>query len=272
MGNLRVSRLVAVALFVVALVGGSDRAAVGGGPDVEQRIADFWNRINAMQPDDYLSSADIGQWALNVIDRDSSTRITVADFRAATGVMQSAMDRAGRGSSVATPRPIATPVPTPIAGLLGLSRSNPAGSGVGLPITVSSFVSGTFDLSITQQAVIRGVAANQMVKAANMFNGDPKPGMEYLVVSLRLTYLKGPTVNTAYDASRYDFKIVSTQGAEYDNPFCVSPAPDFGTKLYAGASSEGWACFMVNQNDPQPTMVFGRNYDGSGGRWWRLGW
>jgi len=64
-------------------------------PTVEQRIAAFWTRINALQPTDYVSAADIGQWALNVTDRNPLVRMTVADFGTSTAGMQAAMDRAG---------------------------------------------------------------------------------------------------------------------------------------------------------------------------------
>lgn len=65
-------------------------------PAVEKRIAEFWQRIDAMQPGGYLSAADLGQWALNVTERDPGARIIVSDFRAATAGMQSAIDRAGK--------------------------------------------------------------------------------------------------------------------------------------------------------------------------------
>jgi len=63
-------------------------------PDVEQRIAQFWQRADALGPADALSASDLGQWALNVIDRDPSKRIFVSDFRSATADMQAAFDRA----------------------------------------------------------------------------------------------------------------------------------------------------------------------------------
>ena len=84
--------------------GGMDRAGLSPAPStgtpapsstVEQRIAAFWTRINALQPTDYVLSADIGQWALNVTDRDPLVRMSVADFRSSTAGMQGAMDRAG---------------------------------------------------------------------------------------------------------------------------------------------------------------------------------
>jgi hypothetical protein len=75
-------------LMLVGLQGVSD--ADGG---VEQRIAEFWQRIDRMQSADLLAAGDLGQWALNVIERDASARITVADFRASTAAMQAAMER-----------------------------------------------------------------------------------------------------------------------------------------------------------------------------------
>lgn len=90
-------RLLAAAMVVVVLTVfvHPERASVAEEGDVEERIAQFWQRVDAMQPGDHLSSADLGQWALNVIERDARARLTVADFRATTAAMQAALDRAG---------------------------------------------------------------------------------------------------------------------------------------------------------------------------------
>lgn len=101
-----------MALLVIASVfGGLGRTSADPIP-VEQRIADFWKRVDAMQPGDYISAADLGQWALNVIERDPRARITVADFRASTAGMQGGMDRAGLAPG-GTPSPAPTPTPGP---------------------------------------------------------------------------------------------------------------------------------------------------------------
>jgi len=103
-------RAVAVALMLLATLSGADR--VSADHDVEHRIAQFWQRVDALQPGDYLSAGDVGQWALNVIERDPRTRITVADFRASAAGLQAAFDRAGPAPVAATPAP-ATPAPAP---------------------------------------------------------------------------------------------------------------------------------------------------------------
>jgi peptidase M23-like protein len=76
--------------------------------NVEQRIADFWTRIDGRQPGECVSAGDLGQWAQNVIARDPSARTTVADFRTSTASMQGGLDRGGLATATQT----ATPAPT----------------------------------------------------------------------------------------------------------------------------------------------------------------
>ena len=101
--GLRAVRSTLVLLFVLLCVVGTSRTAVAEG-DVEKRIADFWKRVDALRPVDLLAAADLGQWAMNVIERDATTRITVQDFRASTAAMQSAIERV-RTSPPAMPAP-----------------------------------------------------------------------------------------------------------------------------------------------------------------------
>lgn len=90
-----------------------DRASAGippgspKSPDVEERIARFWQRVDTLGPADLLSASDLGQWALNVIDRDPSKRIRVDDFRASTAGMQAGLDHARSSPRPATPAPTA---------------------------------------------------------------------------------------------------------------------------------------------------------------------
>lgn len=103
-GGGRVLRSVlVVALMVLSLLGAERPSLAEGG--VEQRIADFWQRIDSKAPSELLAAADLGQWGLNVIERDATARITVFDFRASTGAMQAAMERVRQVTSVAPAAP-----------------------------------------------------------------------------------------------------------------------------------------------------------------------
>jgi hypothetical protein len=95
-----------------------DRASAGIPPappksaDVETRIAAFWSKVDALGSFDFLAAGDLGQWALNVIDRDPSRQIRVDDFRTSTAGMQGAFDRArAAGAACKPPAPPATTAP-----------------------------------------------------------------------------------------------------------------------------------------------------------------
>lgn len=100
--NRRIWGIALAGLLAVAGVAGA--ASRASADDVEQRIAEFWRRIDALRPNDYVSAGDLGQWALNVTERDPGAAITVADFRASTTAMQAAFDRAGAGVPPGTPK------------------------------------------------------------------------------------------------------------------------------------------------------------------------
>lgn len=91
-----------IATLVVVTVVQRPVAVVADG-DVERRIADFWARVDGMQPNDHLAAVDLGKWALNVIERDPSARISLADFHHSTASMQAGLDRAGPDAGPATP-------------------------------------------------------------------------------------------------------------------------------------------------------------------------
>jgi len=98
------SGLIALLVVVVSVLSvGIGR--VSANHDVEHRIAQFWQRVDALQSGDHLSAGDVGSWALNVIERDPRTRITVGDFRASAAGLQAAFDRAGPGPAVAPAPP-----------------------------------------------------------------------------------------------------------------------------------------------------------------------
>lgn len=104
MSKSRGARLLVAVLIAISLSAGPTSVGVAEG-DVEQRIAEFWKRVDALQPGDFLSAADLGQWALNVIERNPRARITVIDFRSSTSGMQGGMERAGLAPVAPAPTP-----------------------------------------------------------------------------------------------------------------------------------------------------------------------
>lgn len=124
----RFGRSATIALLAMGMILSVGVGRASADHDVEHRIAQFWQRVDALGPGDYLSARDVGQWALNVIERDARTRITVADFRASAAGLQAAFDRAGP-APVAAPAPTPTPAPAPGAFTFG-TGAKVVGTGV----------------------------------------------------------------------------------------------------------------------------------------------
>lgn len=168
-----------------------------------------------------------------------------------------------------TPSPTLTPSATPTPSLLGSSRSNPAPKGTSLTIQFEWFLE-TYNARVTLLETIRGAEAWAKIKEANMFNDPPDQGFEYILLKIRFEYISGPTTNTKYDVSPVFFDAISSNGLEYEYKTIVPPKPWLSASLYPGASHEGWDGYQVAINDANPVLTFGRNYDGTGGIWFKL--
>jgi len=160
--------------------------------------------------------------------------------------------------------------PAPSPSEPGYSRSNPAPIGTTLRVTKEDLIQ-EVTAEVTLLEVIRGAAAWERIKAANKFNPPPPPGKEYLLVRIRFKVLSLDDPSASYDLSPVQFTVVSGAGRDYEHPLVVvPPKPDLSSRLYVGASHEGWAVYMVDIDDPKPTLTFGRDYRGRGGIWFKL--
>lgn len=107
--------------------------------------------------------------------------------------------------------------------------------------------SGIFDISALE--VIRGTSANNILKSGNMFNSDPDPGFEYLLVRVKERYIKGESSKLS---NSYNFKVY-VDGTGYSPSFVIFPdnMRDFkSVTLLVGGQNEGWIAFMVPVGRP----------------------
>jgi len=150
----------------------------------------------------------------------------------------------------------------------GYSYSNPAPMATMQTLTKKDLLQTySVDTKITQ--VIRGAEAWTMVQNANMFNSPAPEGYEYLLTKI---YLKVNDINDGeqYNLSDYNYTLVSSDGKDYEHSMEVAPEPLLSANLYKGASNEGWAIFTVKTTDLNPKIAFGRDYNGSGGLWFKV--
>jgi len=152
---------------------------------------------------------------------------------------------------------------------LGYSRQTLVSVGVPLTLEIEEW-EGITEGRVTLLEIVRGAEAWNRIKEANMFNDPPKSGFEYLLAKVKFEYLKGPTQDTTYHLSTWEFTAVSSEGKDYEGASVVEPEPELDATLYQGASHTGWVAFQVAKSDFKPLMTFGRKYDGTGGIWFKL--
>ncbi|HWQ75845.1 MAG TPA: stalk domain-containing protein [Syntrophomonas sp.] len=165
------------------------------------------------------------------------------------------------GAPVSTPSMPSTPTGT-------YSRTNPAPVGTAQSVTVDSY-SGNYTASAIIVDSLRGDAAWNKIKDANMFNSAPEAGKEYVLVKIHLS-LDSIDGEKSVSFSGYDFTPYSSTNAEYASTFTVAPSPTFSGSLYQGGTLEGYSVYLVDKTDTAPKLVFGAKYDGTGGIWFAM--
>ena len=168
----------------------------------------------------------------------------------------------------ATARPEATPTPPATATPLPLPSATPtAGPGDRRqPIPFGQWwqfeeEGRVFRLAV--QEAVRGEEAWQRLLEANRYNEPPQRGMEYLLLYIGVEYLSGP-VHGTLRLDAWSFRLVS-QNQVLQPPSLVEPQPAFELEFFPGAEGGGWMAWAMNEDDPAPLLVYGLEYDGSGG-------
>lgn len=138
-------------------------------------------------------------------------------------------------TSTAAPEPTAVPTqPT-----LGETRDHP------YPVNAVVDIGGDMQLSIL------GVQrpANDLVAQGNMFNDTPEPGLEYVIIRLRIQCNK--SANDKCSFATWNLHVVGSDGTVRDVA-SVAGIPDeleFSTEFFGGAAIEGNLAFLVPQGD-----------------------
>jgi hypothetical protein len=147
--------------------------------------------------------------------------------------------------------------------------SNPAPIGTAQSISKDSYVYGKYTATVVIEESIRGDAAWKKISAANRFNEEAPEGQEYILVKIKVT-VNSTEEDKAITFSDYDFTPYSSSNAEYKTVSVVEPSPAFYGSAYANGSLEGYAVYCVDKDDTAPKLVYGADFDGSGGIWFSM--
>lgn len=150
------------------------------------------------------------------------------------------------------------------------SRTNPAPINTMQTYTKENTYSDTkYTVSLRVTETYRGSKAWEMIKAANMFNDEAPTGKEYIVAKIVGSVISS-NEDKAVHFSEYNFTAFSGTNVEYDMASVVNPEPEFSGDVYTGGTTSGYCVFLVNTDDANPKIVYGQNYDGTGGVWFSL--
>lgn len=147
----------------------------------------------------------------------------------------------------------------------GSSRTAPAPFGQAITLTQGNR---SFEVQILE--VQRDATA--LVKKANMLNSDPKEGMAYVAIKLRLAYLKGPE-DKPYKTPSSGESLFAKSRMWGSEVLSVPPDPKFGgSDIFPGATVEGWITPLQAPKDAMDEVIlsWGKDLLGSGETWFAL--
>jgi len=147
------------------------------------------------------------------------------------------------------------------------SRQNPAPLNTVQKIDIDTY-SQKCSMAVRVMETIRGDAAWNMIIKKNQFNSKPDDGYEYIVAKIAVSALSVEN-DKAISVNDFSFNYFSNNNEKYEMKSVVTPSPELSTQLYTGGNAEGYVVFHVKKGDT-PKMVYGQNYDGSGGIWFSL--
>ncbi len=181
-------------------------------------------------------------------------------------IVVTSIPTATRRVPTATRRPNTAPAPS----ASGHSRNNPASLGQTVTWTNQK---GDKQFNVTVLEVHRGEEAWRRIQAANRFNKPSPPRAEYILLRVRAEFVKGDPIKEVI-LSESNMAVVTSDGRiieSFEGETVVPPEPMFLTKVFPGASFDGWAAFTIPLGDPTPLLLYrGDDYASTRGVWFRL--
>lgn len=121
-----------------------------------------------------------------------------------------------------------------------------------------------YQCKVTLEQVIRGDAAWKIVHKGNMFNNKPDKGAEYLLAKFKVEIISD-TVDPV-EINEFLFHVYSADGSFYYQDSVAGVNPEF-SRIYKGASAEGYVKCIVNKSDIAPEIAYFQKYNWDSSTW-----
>lgn len=151
------------------------------------------------------------------------------------------------------------------------SYDNPAAPGepVKSIVQLGPMNTSNYDVTITLLETVRGQAAMQMLKTADMAARAPAAGFEYVLARIRF-HLQGRAVSDigafVLGDSPFQWVAYSAELDQYDSADVTPPKPVLQGPVKSGETKEGWLAFTVAEGESKPIMAFDPSSGGATGR------
>lgn len=159
----------------------------------------------------------------------------------------------------------------PVSAKNEYNRNNPAPINTVQTYTKSSdwFDEENYTMSVRILETKRGNDALKDLKSKSKIYPDPDEGYEYMNIKVALSVVKTDG-EYSVDVSPYDFKTFTSNNEECPINYYASIDPVLTGTLYEGGNVEGWITVMVKEDDANPKIAFGLDYNGANGIWFNL--
>jgi hypothetical protein len=139
----------------------------------------------------------------------------------------------------------------------GYSRKNPVGGNIPVKVT---FYNDAYTANVTLLEILRGEDAIEKIKkdsyVSEYSSMNYDKTLNYVVAKFKFELTKSPD---KLDLSNGLFKLISADGKEYEY-ISATVKPSIDTKLYEGATTEGYVAFQCDLKDSAPNIVFASGY------------
>ena len=158
----------------------------------------------------------------------------------------------------------------PIQAGVGLSRDTPAPPQTPIMVRGTTVIGLPTTYEITVTEIVRGQEAIDLMYSVYPFVWDPDAGREYMLVKVRMHYVKGPAGGTNFIHQLY-FTALSRHGVVYITPSRFFPMQPFLVQaLYPGSTFEAWTTWQVPIDDPAPLFAYGLDWPERGRAWFLM--
>lgn len=148
------------------------------------------------------------------------------------------------------------------------SRTNPAPVGTSQTIDIDNYLE-----KYTAQVKVIDVLTGEQRKAvmgSTTANDRVDGDYDFVIAEVEVKIISVENSDKAVSVNSYDFKEFTSNNESVDKPYIYLTDGQLNEKLYEGGVAKGYVVCKVKIGDTAPKMVYGSNYDGTGGAWFNL--